>query len=147
MNDSSDANTPVEITATKVPGNLRSAFLPKHFGKRVYGRAESLIFSWMKRISAQYTGGSWHYYELSNGSFYVAPEKPATLHLTIGNGFDEDLSADAAGLVTTSYVLSQLMAEFEHDDALDALVEKYHGLIEFMRRHHPESEAVMRAIE
>ena len=97
MNDT-QANQPV--TASLVASNRRLTFLPTYFGPRLMMRGESLVYAWLRRLSEDYNGGFWNYYELSNGGFYLAPELTGRLCLEVdGNGYSGELSADAAGVV------------------------------------------------
>jgi hypothetical protein len=103
MNDT-QANQPV--TASLVASNRRLTFLPTYFGPRLMMRGESLVYAWLRRLSEDYNGGFWNYYELSNGGFYLAPELTGRLCLEVdGNGYSGELSADAAGIVATLFAL------------------------------------------
>eukprot|EP01036_Dinobryon_divergens_P039708 gene39708-52392_t len=85
MNDT-QANQPV--TASLVASNRRLTFLPTYFGPRLMMRGESLVYAWLRRLSEDYNGGFWNYYELSNGGFYLAPELTGRLCLEVdGNGY------------------------------------------------------------
>ncbi len=35
-------------------------------------RGEISVYNWLDRLSQEYSGGYWHYYEIPNG-FYMAP--------------------------------------------------------------------------
>ena len=86
---------PEAVTATLIPeGPQRLNFLPATFG-RYFMRGESLVYAWMRKLSEDYSGGFWHYYTLSNGGHYMAPEMgDARLTLLVeGNGYEK-----AAGL-------------------------------------------------
>ena len=139
---------PEAVTATLIPeGAQRLNFLPAKFG-RYFMRGESLVYAWMRKLSEDYSGGFWHYYTLSNGGHYMAPEMgDARLTLLVeGNGYEGSMSADAAGIVACMFALGQLMHQVEDEAARDHLVEQYHALHSFAV-FHPESGAICRAID
>ena len=85
------------VNARLVTGEERLRTLPKHFGPRQL-TVEHAVFTWMRELATEYRGGVWQFYELSNGGFYMAPQVEP-LHLRVeGNGFDGQMSADAAGI-------------------------------------------------
>ena len=65
--------------------------------------------------------------------------------LVDGNGFEGNLSADAAGIVASLFALNQLTHEAK-GEAQDHLIEQYYKLVEFATTH-PESGAICRAID
>lgn len=132
------------ITATLVPENKRMNFMPNFFGPNLMMRGESLVFSWLRKLSTDYNGGYWHFYTLSNGGFYMAPDIKGPLRLVVdGNYFSGDLSADAAGIVATLFALCQLANETENDRIIDL----YHQLVEFAGTDHPEAGKIFSAID
>ena len=144
MNDT-QANQPV--TASLVASNRRLTFLPTYFGPRLMMRGESLVYAWLRRLSEDYNGGFWNYYELSNGGFYLAPELTGQLCLEVdGNGYSGELSADAAGIVATLFTLGQLAADNQGTDVADVLIDRYHFLRDFAR-DHAEAAEIFRAID
>ena len=144
MNDTQE-NQPV--TASLVAANRRLTFLPSYFGARLMMRGEARVYAWLRRLCEGYSGGYWHYYTLTNGGFYMAPELSERLRLEVdGNGFSGEMSADAAGIVATLFALGQLAAEIEGTDAADALIDRYHFLREFVDGH-AEARAIYQAID
>lgn len=61
------------IEAHKVSDDARIHTWPRHFGRHTLA-VEDAIYCWMRRLAPRYSGGSWHFYELSNGGFYMAPD-------------------------------------------------------------------------
>ncbi|MCX5565804.1 antirestriction protein [Alcaligenes phenolicus] len=130
------------ITVQRVEDEKRMDFLPNALGKH-YLRGERLVFSWLRELSDDYQGGYWHYYLLSNGAFYMAPDITSKLRLVWANNFfDGEMSADAAGIVATLYGLNHLIS-ITHEDML---IDRYHGLREYVDQH-PESSLIWRAID
>lgn len=135
------------LTASLVADNQRLTFLPSYFGPRLMMRGESLVYAWLRQLSEDYDGGYWHYYTLSNGGFYMAPNLSERLRLEVdGNGFSGEMTADAAGIVATMFAVGQLAAESQGTDAADALIDRYHFLREFVDGHE-EAGAIFRAID
>lgn len=103
----------------------------------------------MARLSQDYKGGLWHFYELSNGGFYLAPNKTERMRVEVdGNGFDGAMSADAAGIVATLFALNHLVALVyeEGGPELDKLSDHYYFLRDFALGH-PEAVTILRAID
>ena len=106
-----------------------------------------MVYAWLRRLSKDYDGAYWHYYTLTNGGFYMAPRLTERLRLEVsGNGFEGEMSADAAGIVATLFALGQLAAEIQGTDAADALIDRYHFLREFVDEH-AEAGPIFRAID
>ena len=62
------------------------------------------------------TGPYWHFYTLSNGGFYMAPgDQPQYRLEWDGNGFSGDVSADAAGLIATLFMLGHMHEKYGED--------------------------------
>ena len=130
------------ITVQRVEDDKRMDFLPSALGAE-YLHGERLIFSWLRELSNDYQGGYWHYYWLSNGAFYMAPDISSKLRLVWANNFfDGEMSADAAGIVATLYGLNHL-SSIKHNDMLS---ERYHGLCQYVAQHS-ESSLIWRAID
>jgi len=136
-------NQDLVVTAALVADSDRLNFLPKFFGPRLMMQGESLVFSWMDNLSEDYCGGLWNFYTLSNGGFYMAPESEAPMRVSVnGNGFDGELSADAAGIVATLFALCQLANQTQDDKLIDL----YYYLREYLD-HHAEGSLIFRAID
>jgi hypothetical protein len=69
--------------ATLVPDDARLDFLPRHFGPRFMLRGEPAIYRWLNRLSADYQGGCWHYYDIPGG-FYLAPAREESMRIIWG---------------------------------------------------------------
>lgn len=134
------------VTAALVADENRLDFLPAYFGPRLMMRGEALIYGWMRRLADAYNGGFWHYYKLSNGGFYMAPELGRLRLDVAGNGYSGEMSADAAGIVANLFALGQMAGEIQGTDAADALIDRYYYLREFAA-DHPEASAIYRAID
>jgi len=138
------------ITHTRVPHGLRLRFLPRVFGRHMM-RGESLVYDWARRLCPDYTGGSWHFYDLSNGGFYLALSdapgsvvagQPDQMRICVdGNGFEESMSCDAAGIVITLFALNQMSWI-----GVDGMADAYHRLLDFAAEH-AEHRLILSAID
>lgn len=130
------------IVAERVPLDARLDVLPRHFGSRLMSMVEGAIYEALSRLAVEYPGSCWHFYELSNGGFYMAPDhKPLRLCVQ-GNEFDEVLSADGAGVVACLFAFGQLCSVCEND----VLIKHYGWLLEYALEHN-ESSKIVRAID
>lgn len=128
------------ITAKMVAEEDRIDFFPKHCG-RAFLMFESHVYNWMRRLCPDYDGVFWQFYELSNGGFYMAPETAMPVRIVCeGNYFNEEMSADAAGIVVTLFTLSH-MAE-----RVLSLADRYYDLMEYIDCH-PEAGKIYAAID
>ena len=135
------------ITAALVDDQHRLSFLPTYFGARGMLHGEATVYGWMHALCDTYNGGYWHYYTLDNGGFYMALDSDQCLTLAVdGNGFQGEMSADAAGIVVTLFALCQLASEAADTDLGDALADRYHALRDFAAAH-VERLVIFRAID
>lgn len=130
------------ITRTPVPENQRLNALPEAFGKSGL-ILEGKIYDWMESLTADYFGGYWEFYRLSNNGFYMAPKKDTKYHIVNpANYFDGDLSADAAGIAACLFALSHL--SFDFPDSV--LPERFHQLRDYAAEH-AEARLIFRLID
>ena len=142
-----EAHSLAPVAATLVAEGDRLSFLPAFFGPRLTMRGESLVFGWLDALSENYNSGFWRFYTLTNGGFYMAPATDKRMRLSVdGNGFNGEMSADAAGIVATLFAVGQLAAEVHGTDAGDTLADHYHALRDFAKTH-PEAGLIFRAID
>ncbi|WP_199779294.1 antirestriction protein [Cronobacter sakazakii] len=129
-----------------VPDEQRAAFWPQHFGSvPLWITLEPRIFAWMDRFCANYSGGIWNFYSLSNGGAFMAPdadsdEKWSLFNSMNGNG--GELSAEAAGIAVCLMAYSHHACRTEYD----AMTEHFYRLRDYAL-HHPECNAIMHIID
>lgn len=104
------------IAAVLVGEEDRIMCLPRLFGLARMIEVEAVTYGYMSKLSADYTGAYWHFYTLSNGGFYMAPgDQPQYRLEWDGNGFSGDVSADAAGLIATLFMLGHMHEKYGED--------------------------------
>jgi hypothetical protein len=141
MNTSIDY-TSQKIEAREVGNGERMQMLPRHFGRDML-TVEYAVYAFMRKLTAQYTGGYWTFFELSNGGFYMAPECETTFDICVdGNGFEGSMSADAAGITACLFALSHLSFQIENE----SIARHYHQLRDFALAHR-EASAILAAID
>lgn len=144
----SPPSTARDIACTLVPDELRVAFWPQHFGGiPQWIILEPTVFAWMDRLCADYHGGIWQFYTLSNGGVFMAPEahedadeKWSMFNCMNGNG--GELSSEAAGIAVCLMAYSHHACRTE----CDAMTEHYYSLRDYALRH-AEGNAIMRIID
>ena len=135
------ASTP---TATLVPEERRMAFLPRLFGPRLLLIGEHAVFGFMEQLSpADYGGGMWDFYELAGTPRYLAPTSKPRLRLCCdGNGYDGEVSADAAGIIATLFAFSHLSFRHDAPELSDGFARLYAYAAD-----HPEARDIFQAID
>ena len=136
-----DQNAPV--VARRVEDSQRLMTLPRHFGNRLM-TFEGAVYDLMRRFSPDYRGGFWDFTELSNGGFYMSPQHEGTFRFAIDtNGYEGELSPDAAGITVCLFAYSHLSFRYSEDDVFAA---HFHRLREFAIEH-AEASAIFAAID
>ena len=130
------------VVASLVSDAERLLVLPRHFGSRLLF-AETAFFDWLRDLSPDYRGGYWHFYELSNGGFYMAPDMSERLRIeVVGNGYRGRMSADAAGITACLFAYSHLSFRFR----TESFGNHYGWLLDFAA-DHAEARAILAAAD
>lgn len=119
------------ITATPVDNDSRLNFLPGKLGK-YWIVFENRVYDTMRQLCQDYSGGSWSFYNLSNGGFFMAPDLPPE-PITLANPENyshEQFSSQVAGIVCCLYALSQLSFVYVKTD--NPFSERYHQLYDYV---------------
>jgi hypothetical protein len=131
-----------KLEAREVGNHERMQMLPRHFGHDML-TVEYAVYAFMRKLTTQYTGGYWAFFELSNGGFYMAPECDTTFDVRVnGNGFEGTMSADAAGITACLFALSHLSFQIQHD----SIATHFHQLRDFAVEH-AEAPVILAAID
>lgn len=140
-----EVTEPFILTATVVPDEERLHFWPQCFGSiPQWITLEPCIFAWMDRLCADYSGGVWAFYTLSNGGAFMAPEQSDGLWslFNILNGNGAEMSAVVAGIAACLMAYSHHACRTE----CDAMTEHYYRLRDYAL-NHPERNAIMHIID
>ena len=107
---------------------------------------ENCLYAQFAKLCPTYTGGYWHFYDVSNGGCYLAPshERYALVHPD--NFFDATVSSDAAGIIVSLFTFSHLSFLLENDPLGPRIVDYFHLLRDFAG-DHPEAGLIFRAID
>jgi len=138
-----DDNTVQELTGVIVPEEKRLAFLPKHLGNHFF-HFEMAVYDWMERLTSDYRGGYWHFYDLTNGGLYMAPKTDTQFRMVNAlNYFDDTMSADAAGVAVCCFALCILSHKYP---SFKSFAEKFY-LVRDYALVHPEASKIIRLID
>lgn len=134
------------LHATVMPDGMRISFWPQHFGTiPQWITLEPRIFAWMNRVCADYSGGIWQFYTLSNGGAFMAPDADRNETWSLFNnlnGNGVEMSAEAAGIAVC-------LIEYSHHTCrteCDAMTAHYYRLRDYALQH-PEAHAILRIID
>ena len=122
----------------------RMTYPAELFGIRFPMCVKACAFDTASSLSEDYDGGLWHFYTLSNGAFYMAPDCPSSVHLVCDNGFEGDLSADAFGITVCLYAYS-LLSFSASGEFGEQCAQRYHWLRDYSFLH-VECGLIMAAI-
>lgn len=133
------------ITRQLVADNQRLHVTEHYFNLHFPLAIEPSIYTFADRLSADYTGGYWHFYTLSNGGFYMSPMADKPFQVNCDNGYEGALSEEAFGIVCCLYAYSHL--SFSNKTGLaETCARQYHWLRDFALEH-VESVAILAAID
>ncbi|NMD76522.1 antirestriction protein [Citrobacter sp. DNRA3] len=134
------------LHATVMPDGMRISFWPQHFGTiPQWITLEPRIFAWMNRFCADYSGGIWQFYTLSNGGAFMAPDADRNETWSLFNnlnGNGVEMSAEAAGIAVCLIEYSHHACRTE----CDAMTAHYYRLRDYALQH-PEAHAILRIID
>lgn len=134
------------LHATVMPDGMRISFWPQHFGTiPQWITLEPRIFAWMNRVCADYSGGIWQFYTLSNGGAFIASDADRNETWSLFNnlnGNGVEMSAEAAGIAVCLIEYSHHACRTE----CDAMTAHYYRLRDYALQH-PEAHAILRIID
>ena len=131
-----------KIEAYLVLEDARVRALPTHFGARMM-TVEHTVYHFMSEFAAEYEGGFWGFYELSNGGFYMAQNLDPVKLSVNSNGFEGTLSADAAGITVCLFTFSHLSFRYPTHEEFSR---HFYALREFAL-DHKEASLIFAAID
>lgn len=130
------------IEAEQVGQGARLFVLPKHFGAHLMLTVERAVYDALKELAPEHDAAYWHYYELSNGGFYIAPAAESVRVRVRESDFDEVLSSDAAGILACLFAYGRMSSVY----ASEALADHFYWLRDFAQEH-PEGGKILSAID
>ena len=136
--------SPKLVTRELVPEDQRLAITEKFFGIHFPMNLEPVIYGITEKMAEDYDGGSWDFYNLSNGGFYMAPAGDHVFRVACDNMFEGDLSAEALGITACLYAYSNL--SFADGRFARVCACHYHRLREYMM-DHPEVRGILGATD
>jgi hypothetical protein len=129
---------------------------------------DGMVASWLDRHS-DYDGGLWDYFIIPDGAAdsiiqpcsidaplagYIAPAGDQKYHMIVpGNYFEGDVSADAAGIISTMMILNWMSWQVadmgpEYGVFCKRLVQRQDALKDYISAvNHPERALIWRAID
>ncbi len=135
------------ITRTLVPEDQRMDFLPDKVGVPTCIIFEQFLYATSERLSADYDGGYWQFYELDNRGWYMAPGSGEFGIAVDGNGYEGVLSADAFGIVVTLLAMNgALMHGMLPERYQRYITNAYYGLKDYAHEHK-EAVEILAAID
>ena len=133
-----------QITRQRIAINQRVTHTARLFGHHFPLTLEVSIFNIAGSLAAEYDGGYWDMYKLSNGGFYMAPASEEQFSVSSENGYEGSMSGDALGLVVCLFAFSLL--SYGDGAFAEICAQQYHLLREFAL-DHAEAGSIMQAID
>ena len=131
------------ITSKRIKEDQRIKHTAALFDSHFPMALEPAIYQFAERLSPDYRGGYWQFYQLASGGFYMAPDTDNIFNICCDNGFEGIMSADALGITACLYAYSHLSF---NPDLADICARHYHLLREFML-DHAEVKAILSATD
>jgi hypothetical protein len=132
------------ITRQLVADDQRTNVTADLFGVYFPLQLEPFIFAITSKLSEDYSGGYWHFYQLGNGGFFMAPDSDGQFQVISENGYECFLSGDALGITGCLYAYSQL--SFGQAEFTETCARHYYWLREYMM-DHPEARDILKTID
>jgi hypothetical protein len=130
------------IASSIVPKELFLDTVSRFFGPHHHS-CEQLVYDWAARLCPSYKHNEWHFFELSNGGFYMAPDNMGRVAVRWHrNRYNDLMGSDAFGIVTTLYALDSLIEKTRDR----TIVDRYRQLRAYAIQH-VEAANIQRAID
>ncbi|EMX5186779.1 antirestriction protein [Citrobacter freundii] len=112
-----------------------------------YANSASLIF--MQRFCDKYEAGNWNYFKVGRNSGFMCPDTDEFYHFNMPNYFSGNVSAEAAGIIVTIFVLQACFNDaWEREDS--DLCDHYREAMDTLKDYAAttdESRSIFRAID
>jgi len=137
-----DSDGTPRITVQLIAEDARLRALPRHFGLHML-QLEDTVFDFMRQFATGYVGGFWDLLELGNGGFYMRTGSEPVQFRVPSNGFEEVMSADAAGITVCLFAYSHLSFQFP----AEARFSRHFYQLRALALEHPEASLIFAAID
>jgi hypothetical protein len=132
------------ITQHRIDDSAKARHARKLFGVRFLW-IESFVFDSASSFSSAYGEGSWDYFTLSNGGFYMAPVDDKTFFVQCANGFDGEATAQAFGIISCLNAYAFLVLSSDQSFGQQC-ADHWHLLREFALEH-VQVKSILAAID
>lgn len=105
---------------------------------------EPQVFDTAKNLSADYGGGTWDFFALSNGGFFMSPRHGIDFEICCASGARVRMSAEAFGITVCLFVFSHL--SFGRGPFAEACGRHYY-LLRAFAFEHLEASVILRATD
>jgi antirestriction protein len=130
------------ITAELIPeGGPKSEVLPRHFARYMVA-VEDSVYMYMHRLVPEYRAVYWHFFELSNGGFYMAPDMQTLNVRSLTSAQTREMSADAAGIAACLLAFRELSSQIQNG----VMARHYFQLRDFAQSH-AEAEEILATVD
>ena len=136
-----NTDSQIAVRMRRVGDPERIHVLPRHFG-RIMLLVENSVYFWAGRLSSDYRGGFWTFYEFGRGGFYMAPDSESFRVEVEGNGFEGTLSGDAFGITCCLFAFSHLSFAVDHE-----ALGRHYALLREFACEHAEARLIAQAID
>lgn len=141
-----DASNPAQSPARQaavIPDNRRADFLPQLFGRQLLLTAEFTVYRFIAWLSPDYRGDYWDFCEYDGRPLYLRPTAiPRYKIICETNGYEGEVSADAAGIIVTLFAFSHLSFAYRSDVLSEGYARLYSYAVD-----HREAAEILRAID
>lgn len=133
------------MIAQLVPEHRRVTITAEFFGHRFPFAIDPAIFDFAGDLSEDYQGGSWDFFAVENGAFFMCPRAPERFRVESPNGNTANMSREAFGIAVCLFAFSNLC--FSSDEATTEMCgEAFHKLREYALEHSEVAD-ILRIID
>ncbi|MEJ1961063.1 MAG: antirestriction protein [Gammaproteobacteria bacterium] len=119
------------ITAQLIVNHEQKAeLLPRHFARYML-TVEDSIYMFAQRIVPEFRAVYWHFFELSNGGFYMAPDVDPIQARNLTSAQFRDMTGEALGIAACLLAFRELSSQIQNG----VMARHYFQLREFAVEH------------
>lgn len=137
-----------QMRAKLVQSSRITGTLARQYGRQHCWTVESIIFSLARRMMPAYRGAAWDFVKLADGGFYMALPACEQWQVTVeANGFDGEVSGDAAGLIVCMTAYTMLTHQQQSDIGFHERIVRHTLSLHRYIGQHPEGLNICQAID